>query len=125
MDAVPSVEFFVLGSILGVFVLTMASSIFFRFRRALVESRAASNETSSGVSLFVTMVMLHPQTWLVLALLGYGGYAFVSQRLNHSAVSFYWGVAVGAPILATLAILGQRRRKMLASAKSTARSHVA
>ena len=125
MNAFHAVSFFGLGSILGVTVLAMAASIFMRFRRALIESQAASTESNSSVSLFVPMVLLHPQSWLVLALLGYGGYALVSLRLSASAVSFYWGIAVGTPILAALMYLGQRRRKRLASAKSNARPHVA
>ena len=125
MSTVNSIAPFWLGSLLGVFVLAMAASIVMRFRRALVENQAVSTGSSSSVSLFVTMVMLHPQSWVVLALVGYGGYALASQQLSASAVSFYWGVAVGTPILAVIAFLGQRRRKKLASARGNAKSHVA
>ena len=125
MSVLASFEYFPLGAFIGLFVLTMAAQIVLRFRRALKEDLPAANRSSSGGALFVVMMLLHPQCWLLAALVGYGGYALFAYQLSAAAVSFFWGAAMGGPLLAAVVLLGQRRRKRLASAKGNASTHVA
>ena len=125
MNSTPPFLILLLGFNVGILVLAMGASIFARFRRTLLESKAAPISSGSGTSLFVAMVLFHPKSWLVLGLLGYGGYVLVTERLSPTAIMFYWGIAAGAVALVAFALLVQRKRKRLASIKGNANSHVA
>ena len=125
MNSTPPFLILLLGFNVGILVLAMGASIFARFRRTLLESKAALISSGSGTSLFVAMVLFHPKSWLVLGLLGYGGYVLVTERLSPTAIMFYWGITAGAVALVAFALLVQRKRKRLASIKGNANSHVA
>ena len=114
-----------LGFNAGILVLGMAASIYTRFRRTLLEGRAASVSAGSGGALFLGMVLFHPKSWLILGLVGYGVYFLVSRPLSAATLLFCWGVAAGATALIAFALLVQSRRKRMASIKGSSKSHVA
>ena len=125
MNALSSVEFFALGAFLSFPLIAKQVYIIIRFRQALRDSRGASTQPNSAAALFVVMVLLNPQVWLAVGLLGFWAYYLLSHTLGPSAISFSWGVVVGTPILGAVWLLGQRRRKRLASVKGNASTHVA
>jgi hypothetical protein len=124
-ENVGQAEFFALGALLSFPLIAKQVYIIIRFRQALRDSRGASTQPTSAVALFMVMVLLNPQVWLAVGLLGFGAYYLFSHTLGPSAISFSWGVAVGTPILGAVWLFGQRRRKRLASAKGNASTHVA
>jgi membrane glycosyltransferase len=71
------------------------------------------------------MVLLHPKTWLVLGLVGYGVYYLVSGGLSATTMLFCWGVAAGTTALIAFALLVQSRRKRMASINGNTKPHVA
>jgi hypothetical protein len=125
MNALASVQYFVFGIFASTLVVARPLVLIVRFRQALRDSAAASGQSGSAVALFVTMVLLNPQLWLTVALVVFGFYYLYSHALSASTISFLWGLAAGTPIMWALTLLVQRRRKRLASAKSSASSHVA
>ena len=125
MNAVNSVSTIMMGGLIGVFVIGRLVFIVLRFHQAVRESRAMPGQPSSAMPLFLAMVLLNPQLWLVVALVAFGAYYSFSHTLGESAVSFMWGLALGTPILGAIAFLGHRRRRRLASAKGSASTHVA
>ena len=123
MSASYSAMIIALGFNVGLLVFATAVSILARVRHTLLESRGAPTRTASDSSIILAMAVFHPKSWLVLGLLGYGGYKLASGRLSATMIMFYWGVAASAVALTALLFLRTRRRT--ASITSNGSSNVA